>query len=81
MPVQISWPQPRSLNKSSGHASASATAGSASRAAGLHNHDLHRLAGMEQQEIRHVTANPAADRRAQQERLRSDRHDIGVEVG
>jgi len=28
-----------------------------------------------------VTADPAADRCAQQERLRSDRHDIGVEIG
>jgi hypothetical protein len=48
---------------------------------GLDVHHLHRLVGMDQQEIGHVTADPAADRRAQQERLRRDRLDAGVEVG
>lgn len=44
-------------------------------------HHLHRPVRADQQEVRHVTPDPAADRCTQQERLRRDRYDIGVKVG
>jgi hypothetical protein len=43
--------------------------------------NLRRPVRVDQQEIRHVTADPAADLRAEQERLGGDRRHIRVEVG
>lgn len=65
-----------SLKQFLGQASASATTGSASSRFDIHH--LHRLVGMEQQEIGHMTADPAGQPCAQQERLRGDRHGAAV---
>jgi hypothetical protein len=48
---------------------------------GLDIHHLHRLVRVDQQEIRHVPADPAADPCAQQERLGGDCGHVRVEVG